>query len=280
MSASAETLPDDARAASAPPFLKWVGGKRWLAPVLAPLILSRLERRYIEPFAGGAALLLHLAPTDAVLGDVNPELIETFDTVKVAPEDVVRAVWRFSNTPECYYRVRSATPRAAVGRAARFIYLNRTAWGGVYRINRDGMFNVPFGSTGRGICRKDLIVNAAEALSGTRVTVSDFADVIGDAGAGDVVYADPPYVGPKLGRDESFARYHFPPFRWHDQLRLARSAHAAAARGATVFVTARAGAGVEDLYPGWVATPLMRSQRISRRLDRRLPYIETLLYSG
>jgi DNA adenine methylase len=280
VSAAAEISPDDPVASVALPFLKWVGGKRWLAPALAPLVRAYLTGTYIEPFGGGAALLLHLAPADAVLGDVNAELIETFETVQARPEDVVHAVWRFSNTPECYYRVRAAVPRTAVGRAARFIYLNRTAWGGIYRLNGEGAFNVPFGSTGRRICRKDLIVNAAEALTSTRFTVADFSKTIDSAGAGDVVYADPPYVGRDLGREESFARYHFPPFTWPDQERLARCAHAAVARGATVFVTARGSVGVEGLYPGWQATPLTRKQRVSRRLDRRQLYSETLLFSG
>jgi len=271
---------DDARVAVALPFLKWAGGKRWLAPTLAPLIKAHLRRTYIEPFGGGAALLLHLAPTDAVLGDVNAELIETFQTVTATPDEVVCAVWRFSNTSDCYYRVRAAAPRTAVGRAARFIYLNRTAWGGIYRLNREGAFNVPFGSTGRRICRKNLIVNAAKALTGTRFAVADFSATIDAAGAGDVIYADPPYVGRDLGREESFARYHFPAFTWSDQERLSRCTHAAAARGATVFVTARGAVGVEDLYPGWQTTPLSRQQRVSRRLDRRQLYAETLLFSG
>lgn len=272
--------PDHALTANALPFLKWAGGKRWLAPALAPLVTARLDSTYIEPFGGGAALLLHLAPTKAVLGDVNAELIETFETVKATPEEVVRAVWRFSNSSDCYYRVRAATPRTAIGRAARFIYLNRTAWGGIYRLNGEGAFNVPFGSTGRRICRKELIVNAAEALAGTRFAVADFSATIDAAGPGDVVYADPPYVGRGLGREESFARYHFPPFSWPDQVRLAKCARAAADRGATVFVTARAAVGVEDLYPDWDVTPLTRHQRVSRRLDRRQPYSETLLFSG
>jgi DNA adenine methylase len=262
------------------PFLKWVGGKRWMVSILEPLIAKQLRGRYFEPFGGGAAMLLHLAPTDAVLGDINRELVETFDTVRSSPEEVVRAVWRFSNTAECYYRVRAARPRTPIGRAARFIYLNKTSWGGIYRLNGHGAFNVPFGSTGRQICRKDVIVAAARTLASIELVVADFAVTMANAGAGDVVYADPPYVGRGLGRDVGFARYHFPPFRWTDQERLAESAHAAVERGATVFLTARAGVGVEELYPGWSRLELTRSQRISRRVDRRLPYMETLIASG
>lgn len=280
MSAAAETAPDDASVAPALPFLKWVGGKRWLAPTLAPLLSARLDGRYIEPFGGGAAVLFHLAPRHALLGDINAELIETFEMVRAAPLEVVRAVWRFSNTPECYYRVRGSKPRTAVGRAARFIYLNRTAWGGIYRLNGSGAFNVPFGSSGRAICRKETIVEAARVLAGTEFAIGDFADTIGTAGPGDVVYADPPYVGRGLGPDASFARYHFPPFSWNDQERLAASATAAARRGAAVFVTARADVGVVDLYPGWDTRQFTRTQRVSRRLDRRVAYTEILLSSA
>lgn len=279
MSVQAEVDESDAVGPRALPFLKWAGGKRWLAGRLVPLIAERLTGRYFEPFGGGAAVLLHLSPAAGVLGDINGELVETFETVQSAPEDVARAIWRFSNTAECYYRVRASRPRTPVGRAARFIYLNRTAWGGIYRLNGGGVFNVPFGRTGRQICRKDLLLNAADALWGTRFVVGDFAATIGDAARGDVVYADPPYVGRDLGRDESFTRYHFPPFRWRDQERLAGCLQAAGARGATVFLTARAGIGVEELYPDWLATPLSRQQRVSRRLDRRQLYSEILLAS-
>jgi DNA adenine methylase len=224
-------------------------------------------------------MLLHLAPSEAVLGDVNRELIEAFETVRASPDEVVRAVWRFSNTADCYYRVRAASPRTRVGRAARFIYLNRTAWGGIYRLNQRGTFNVPFGSSGRKICRKQLILDAAEALSGTRFLADDFSVTMDGAGRGDVIYADPPYVGRGAARDEGFARYHFPPFRWADQERLAECAHSAVDRGATVFLSARADAGVEALYSGWSSTALSRHQRVSRRVDRRTRYSEILLAS-
>jgi DNA adenine methylase len=212
-----------------------------------------------------------------VLGDVNEALIEAFQTVRSAPEEVAHAIWRFSNNAECYYRVRGSVPRTTVGRAARFIYLNRTAWGGIYRLNGDGNFNVPFGFSGRTICRKELLVAASAALSGTTFVAADFATTIGGAVEGDVVYADPPYVGQALGREESFTRYSYPPFHWHDQERLARVASAAAERGVAVFVTTRAGVGVEDLYPGWQTMPLRRRQRVTRDIERRLDYRETLI---
>lgn len=264
---------------SALPFLKWAGGKRWLAPSLAPRILDRLRGSYFEPFGGGGAMLLQLAPAAAVLGDINGELIETYETVQRSPEEVVRSIWQFSNTADCYYRVRAAKPRTSVARAARFIYLNRTAWGGIYRLNAHGAFNVPFGATGRHICRKQLIVDAARALAGTRFLTGDFSATMALAGPGDVIYADPPYVGRGSVRNEGFTRYHFPPFRWADQERLAECAHAAADRGAIVFLTARAGSDVEELYPGWPSTPLTRQQRVSRRVDRRASYAEVLLVS-
>ncbi len=222
-------------------------------------------------------MLMHLSPPDAVLGDINSELIETFDTVKRCPEAVVHAVWRFSNTAECYYRVRTSKPRTPVGRAARFVYLNRTAWGGIYRLNKHGAFNVPFGNSGRSICRKALVVDAALALAGTQFIAADFAVTMAEARGGDVIYADPPYVGRGTAPRSNFARYHFPAFTWTDQERLAEAAHAAVARGATVFLTAGADSGVEGLYPGWIARTLTRQQRVSRRTDRRVPYSEVLL---
>ncbi len=136
------------------PFLKWPGGKRWLAPWLAEIIRPELGGSYYEPFLGGGAVFLQLSPATAVLSDLNEDLITTLDTIRNYPERVVHAAWRFTNTKTCYERVRKMGPRTDIGAAARFLYLNRTCWGGIYRLNRKGEFNTPFGNSGRAICRK------------------------------------------------------------------------------------------------------------------------------
>src|SRR5947208_1880310 len=100
------------------PFLKWPGGKRWLAGRLAKILKGELTNTYYEPFVGGGAVFLALQPDHAVLGDINSELIQSLRIIRRLPQQVVRAVWRLSNTPECYYRTRDSEPTTNVGRAA------------------------------------------------------------------------------------------------------------------------------------------------------------------
>lgn len=260
------------------PFLKWPGGKRWLTSLLVPLLRQRLVGRYFEPFLGSGAMFLALQPKDALLSDLNEELVHALRVIADSPEEVVDAVWRLSNTAECYYRMRSAEPRSAVGKAARFLYLNRTAWGGIYRLNRAGEFNTPFGNSGRVICRLKPVLDAADHFSRADLEAIDFETSMAMAADGDVVYADPPYTGPSSGH-ESFMRYTPYRFDWADQQRLASAAQGAYERGASIVVSGRAEFGIDALYPGWHALSLSRSCRVSRRVESRSSFNEILLLS-
>jgi DNA adenine methylase len=260
------------------PFLKWPGGKRWLVPRLAPLLRRHAHSRYFEPFLGSGAMHLGVQFPNAILGDVNEELIAALAVIAEDPERVVSAVWRFTNTAECYYRVRRSRPRTPVGTAARFLYLNRTAWGGVYRLNGRGEFNTPFGDSGRVICRLQSVVQAAGAFARADLRAVDFEDLMDESGAGDVVYADPPYVSPTSGHD-NFKRYSREAFCWSDQERLAVAAAGAVRRGAHVAVSGRAGFGLERLYPDWLVLHLRRSCRVSRAPEGRGKFSEIVLFS-
>lgn len=260
------------------PFLKWPGGKRWLTPILAPALRERLSNRYFEPFLGSGAMYLGLDPDEATLSDINAELIETIDTITREPERVIEAVWRFSNTAECYYRVRSSKPRTPIGTAARFLYLNRTAWGGVHRLNRRGEFNTPFGNSGRVICRRKSVIGAAKRFAKAQLVACDFAQMVGQAGLGDVVYADPPYVGPNSGH-KHFKRYTRNGFDWGDQKRLAIALREAAERGATVAVSGRASLEIASLYPDWQILEVARACRMSRDPGARGSFDEIVVLS-
>jgi DNA adenine methylase len=260
------------------PFLKWPGGKRWLVPQLAPLLRESLRNCYFEPFLGSGAMHLAVQSPRAVLSDINEELIVALSVIASDPEKVVAAVWRFTNTADCYYRVRRSQPRSEIGVAARFLYLNRTAWGGVHRLNRLGEFNTPFGNSGRVICRLKSVVEGAALFARAELRSADFEEIIDQAGNGDVVYADPPYVGPGSGHD-NFKRYTRESFNWGDQLRLAAAAQRAAERGALVVVSGRASFGIEGLYPHWQALHVRRSCNVSRRTDARGAFDEVVLTS-
>ena len=259
------------------PLLKWPGGKRWLAPVLTSLLREELSGTYFEPMLGSGAVFLKLAPTSAHLADMNAELVSCLETIRDHPEAVIRRLWHLSNTADCFYRVRSMKPRTKVGLAARFVFLNRTCWGGLYRINRAGEFNVPFGNSKRVICRKASLMSVAKCLRGVRLRCADFEATIAIAGKGDVVYADPPYVS--VGQNNGFVRYNEHLFAWRDQERLARASRSAARRGAFVTVSGLWHDSVLALYPGWWAIRVERDSLIAREVACRRPVSEVLIFS-
>src|ERR1051325_193346 len=259
------------------PLLKWPGGKRWRAGQLSVVCRAELTGTYIEPFLGGAAVFVELQPRAAILSDINRPLIETLRTIRDAGELVLAAIWRFSNTRDCYVRVRASNPRDPVGAAARFIYLNRTCWGGVYRLNRRGQFNVPFGGSGRVICRRKALLEFSELFQRARLKCSDFESRMARARHGDVIYADPPYT--TLGENNGFLRYNERLFSWPDQQRLACVARSAAKRGAFVAVSGLWHTGLLSLYRGWWVCKVNRPVCVSRRIESRRRVSEAIFFS-
>lgn len=259
------------------PFLKWPGGKRWLAPGLASILRGELTGTYWEPFLGGGAVFLALRPNRATLSDINAQLIACFETVRRYPERVISSLGRFSNTEDCYYRVRRMKARTEVGTVARFIFLNRTCWGGIYRLNQHGVFNVPFGNSHRGVCSKQGILSVARALHGRELVTADFEKAFNRAVHGDVIYADPPYT--VTHEDNGFVRYNERLFKWDDQQRLARAAARVRRRGIFVAVSGAWHPDVLALYPGWYAVRIERHSCISRRLHGRRKVSEVVVFS-
>ena len=243
------------------PLLKWPGGKRWLAPQLAPMLAAECQGRYFEPFLGGGAVFLALQPARAVLSDNNAELIESLDILRSRPEEVLERLWRLSNSADCYYNVRASRPTSEVGAAARFFYLNRTCWGGIYRLNRRGEFNVPFGDSGRVICRKRDLEENARSLGRAKLLCRDFESSMRQARTGDVIYADPPYT--TKGQDNGFVRYNERLFAWKDQTRLAKAAQEATVRGAFVAVSGPWHEDIFGLYRGWWKVKLNRASNVA-----------------
>lgn len=180
-----------------PPFLRWAGSKRRLLPVLRTFWTTK-HKRYIEPFAGSACLFFLLNPRKAILGDLNPELISTFIEVKYRVDEVLRELRSIPPASEDeYIRLRSLdtaklTPHV---RAARFIYLNRFCFNGIYRTNLLGQFNVPYGGGRCGaLPPDDVFQQCGRRLRRARFVNGDFERVLRHAEKGDLVYMDPPYA--------------------------------------------------------------------------------------
>lgn len=261
------------------PFLKWPGGKRWAAPVIAACVEANLKRTYYEPFLGGGAVFFWLRPRRVVLGDCNEDLINTYSAIRSDHRAVLRALRRLRVTQKEYYRIRGSRPRVMASRAARFLYLNRTAFGGIYRLNRDGYFNVPYGGGSRRpdvLWETDLLEKAEMALRTAQIRHADFEELIDQAGAGDVVYCDPTYT---VAHDNnSFVRYNERSFSWSDQERLALSASRAAARGATVLVSNAHHRSVKNLYPNADVKTLSRISRVNPNPANRRDVSEYLFF--
>ena len=217
------------------PFLKWTGGKRWLAGTIRSLLPGKFNR-YIEPFLGGGAAFFHLRPWPASLSDSNAELINAYEQVRDNVEEVIRRLSEFEICECAYEAMRSKVPRSNLMRAVRFLYLNRTAFNGIYRVNQEGHFNVPYGcKAGTVLCDETLLREASSALQRRRLLVCDFEDAINQARSGDLVYADPPYT--TKHNNNGFRRYNEVIFSWEDQERLAECLQRASRRGVHVILS-------------------------------------------
>lgn len=218
------------------PFLKWAGGKRWFASQYAKTLTIQIER-YVEPFLGSGALFFALNPKRAILSDLNSELIETFAAIKDDWQGIVTLLKRYQrlHSKHFYYKMRSVRPRSDTGRAARFIYLNRTCWNGLYRVNLRGEFNVPKGTKKNVILATDNFRDVSQMLKGASLFASDFEAIIRQAVQGDLVFADPPYA--TSHSNNGFLKYNETLFGWEDQLRLKSCLIAAKRKGAHVLST-------------------------------------------
>lgn len=260
------------------PFLKWPGGKRWAAPQIASLIGRHLTGRYYEPFLGGGAVFFYLRPKMATLSDINPELIAAYQAIRDSHVRIVKLLQLLPISGHAYEAVRAWKPRGAIDRAVRLLYLNRTAFGGMYRLNQAGEFNVPYGGGERTpamLWESTVLQDASDALKSARLRPSDFSVQMRRAKDGDVIYCDPTYT--VAHNNNGFVRYNECNFSWQDQERLAREAHAARDRGAVVLISNAYHKSIRRLYPGARKRTLSRISRVSADPKGRREVSEYLL---
>jgi DNA adenine methylase len=251
------------------PFLKWAGGKGQLLEQFEPL-LPPLKGRYFEPFVGGAALFFSLRPEHAVLSDVNEELVDCYSAVREDIEGVIAALGEHRYEPDHYYTVRSIDPATLplAKRAARTIYLNKTGFNGLYRVNRAGRFNVPIGRyTNPVFCDPANLRACSHALRRVELKVRDFGEVLAVAKAGDFVYFDPPYV--PLSDTADFTSYVPGGFEYEQQRRLATVFAKLAAKGVYVMLSNSDTRTVRELYSGFRIDVVFASRNINSNGARR-----------
>jgi len=270
-------LSPEIQSTQAAPFLKWVGGKASVIPQLEPFFPKKIDR-YIEPFLGGGAVFFHLKrrfpAMRAFLRDSNRELINCYRVVRDRPEELMclldkhLAVFR-AQGDEYFYAVRQQHGLADdIARAARTIFLNKTCFNGLWRVNARGEFNTPVGSYKRPtLYDRTNLLAASCALQDSQLESEDFRDILAEARRGDFIYFDPPYVPVSVYSD--FKRYTADQFRDAEQQELARIFRELHKRGCSLVLSNSDHSRTRELYAGFnfaiVAAPTGQNNRRFRQ---------------
>ncbi|MCK0766350.1 DNA adenine methylase [Chromohalobacter beijerinckii] len=258
------------------PFLKWAGGKRWLVHKHGNLFPD-FSGRYIEPFLGSGAVFFHLKPEDAVISDSNSWLIDTYVALRDDWQSVFELLKKHQHkhSKNYYYEMRAFSLEDKIERAAQFIYLNRTCWNGLFRVNLSGKFNVPIG-TKSNVLLEDGFLEISEILSNANILNVDFEKVVDLAVEGDFLFVDPPYtVKHNLN---GFVKYNEKIFSWDDQERLFYSLRRAKERGVKIMLTNANHSSILSLYEGFFdIQEIERASVISANKDFRSRTTELLI---
>jgi DNA adenine methylase len=240
----------------AQPFLKWAGGKRQLLPVIKEYV-PRKYNSYYEPFVGAGAVLFSLQPAKSTINDTNSELINCYKVIKENPEDLLKLCQQHerNNSKYYYYTLRSQDREPSfkelspVERAARIIYLNKTCFNGLFRVNSKGQFNVPYGDYTNPVVADPAVIKAVSAFinqRSVRICQGDFADAITTARKGAFVYFDPPYH--PISDTSSFTGYSLGGFGESEQERLKLVCDKLSDRGCNVLVSNSNAPLIRELY--------------------------------
>lgn len=230
------------------PFLKWAGSKRQLMHALLPRVPDKYGT-FFEPFVGAGALFFALGPQRAVLADTNARLVRTYQGIRDDVKGVIALLQSYPHDKAFFYRMRDVDidARSDAEVAAWFIYLNKTGYNGLYRVNRANRFNVPFGRHHNPtICDAPNLRACAAALADTEIRVADFEHAVRGAARGDFVYFDPPYV--PLSATSSFTSYTSGGFGPADQVRLRDLALKLKRKRVSVLLSNSSAKAVRELY--------------------------------
>ena len=232
------------------PFLRWAGGKRRLLQTIIPSLPTGFDptkNKIYEPFVGGGAVMFGLGDKDSslyvpgkrlVINDVNPDLITTYKTIRDDVEGLIVELTKMAQSVSqtSFEKVKKSSPSTELEQAARFIYLNKTCFNGLWRVNSKGEFNVPYGHVKNPVvCNSDLLRACSARLAGAQIRLGSYFSALNDAKAGDFVYLDPPYL--PLSPSSSFSKYAKDDFLQLDHYALAGVIRGLSERGAYVMLS-------------------------------------------
>lgn len=267
----------------AQPFLKWAGGKRQLLPEIRKRIPARFHT-YFEPFVGAGAVFFDIQPKKAVINDINFELINTYRMIQNDVEKLIAELEKYKNEKEFYYKIRNLDRTqefeklSNVERAARLIYLNKTCFNGLFRVNRRGQFNVPFGKYKHpNIVNADVLRAVHEYLITNEISILnvDFGQAVEQAEAGDFIYFDPPYD--PLSETANFTDYSLHGFTRDDQIRLRDLFVKLDKRGCYVLLSNSATPFIKELYADFHVEIVEANRTINSDAAKRGKIAEVLV---
>lgn len=233
--------------ASVEPFLRWAGGKKWLIKHLPQITGNMNFNHYHELFLGGGAIYFTLNHNkQSYLSDTNTELITTYIAVRDNPNEIIEILKHYQNTEDDYYQIRSSVPKSSVELAARFIYLNQTSFNGLYRVNRKGEYNVPYGFRSNYTFNFEQIQNASLKLRNTSISHGDFDVKKNHITSNDLVFLDPPYT--VSHNNNGFIEYNRKLFSIEDQYRLCQLLTYIKSNGAYYILTNAAHSTIREIF--------------------------------
>lgn len=267
------------------PFLKWVGGKRKLIPEIKKMLPGGLSKyTYYEPFVGGGALLFDLQPTQAVINDSNEELINVYTVIRDHPKELIDELKKHKNTPEYFYEIRSIDRKpifnniSNIERASRIIYLNKTCYNGLYRVNNSGKFNSPFGKyKNPNIVNESVIKAVSNYLNNAQVEILnvDYEVALRNVSKNAFVYLDPPYH--PISKSSNFTGYVRGGWGEKDQLRLRDICNNLNKKGVKFLLSNSSSDFIKEIYDEYNIHTVRASRSINSDSSKRGKVDELLI---
>ena len=270
------------------PFVKWAGGKRQLIPILNEN-LPKTMGTYYEPFLGGGALLFHILTErggqKCGISDLNSDLVLAYTTIRDKTDELISSLKNHAknyqkDSKSYYYTIRDSNPRSAVGKTSRLLFLNRTCFNGLYRVNSKGKFNVPLGRyTNPNIVNEENIHSVSQVLQSRKVSIKcrDFESVLEDAKKDDLVYFDPPYQ--PVSDTANFTSYTNKSFTYDDLKRLAKLCLKLDSKGCKVMLSNSNSQEVADMFTEkqWQLKKIAANRSINSDSKKRTGHYELLI---
>lgn len=267
------------------PFVKWVGGKRQLIEQIKPVLPKNIAKlKYFEPFIGGGAMFFHLQNKHSIINDFNADLVNAYNVVKNNLDDLIESLKKHQNTPEYFYKIRELDRNedfknlSNIERASRLIYLNKTCYNGLYRVNNSGEFNSPFGNyKNPNIVNEPTLKAVNNFLSEHNITIhnDDYAVATQTADEKSFVYFDPPYH--PLSESSNFTGYVQGGWGIEDQIRLKKLCDELTKRNVKFLLSNSSSAFIKDLYKDYDIRIIQANRAINSVADKRGAVDEVLI---